>query len=126
MRLLLDTHTLLWWLDDHPSLSARARETISAPSNVVYLSAVVMWEVRIKAALGKLDIPDDFRRVVDQQGFVKLVLTIDHADALAALPFHHRDPFDRMLIAQAVFEGFSVVTADGAFRSYDVHVIPAS
>jgi PIN domain nuclease of toxin-antitoxin system len=126
VNLLLDTHPLLWWLDDHPSLAARAREMISDPSNVVYLSAVVMWEARIKAALGKLDIPDDFRRVVDRQGFVELVLTIDHADTLAALPFHHRGPFDRMLIAQAMFEGLSVVTADRAFRSYDVHVIPAS
>lgn len=126
MKLLLDTHTLLWWLDDHPALSVRTRETISSPNNVVYLSAVVMWEIRIKAALGKLGIPDDFRRVVDRQGFVELAMTIDHADAVAALPFHHRDPFDRMLIAQAVCEGLSVVTADSAFGRYDVHVIPAS
>jgi len=125
MNLLLDTHVLLWWLADDPRLGDRARDLIADPDNAVYLSAVVTWEIRIKQSIGKLDIPTDFRPVVDAQGFTGLPLTIDHTDALAALPMHHRDPFDRMLVAQARSEGLTVLTADASFRSYDVGVVPA-
>lgn len=125
MNLLLDTHVLLWWLRDDPRLGVRARDVIADPGTTVYLSPVVMWEIRIKQAIGKLDVPLDFRAVVDAQGFTELPLTIDHTDALDALPMHHRDPFDRMLIAQARSEGLTLITADDSFRTYEVPVVPA-
>ena len=125
MNLLLDTHVLLWWLGDDPRLGARARGSIADPDTTVYLSAVVMWEVRIKQAIGKLDVPPDLRTVVDAQGFTELPLTIDHTDALTELPMHHRDPFDRMLIAQARSEALTVVTADERFRAYEVPFLGA-
>lgn len=125
MNLLLDTHALLWWLADDSALPASARELITDPDSTVYLSAVVMWEIRIKQAIGKLIIPEDFRRVVDDQGFTELPVTIDHTDALAALPMHHRDPFDRLLIAQAVAEGLTIVSVDESLRQYQVPVVPS-
>jgi PIN domain nuclease of toxin-antitoxin system len=125
MNLLLDTHVLLWWLSDDRRLGDRARELIADPDTTVYLSAVVMWEIRIKQAIGTLDIPADFRAVVNAQGFTELPLTIDHTEALAALPMHHRDPFDRMLIAQARSERLTVITADDSFRAYEAPVLDA-
>lgn len=125
MNLLLDTHVLLWWLSDDRRLGDRARELIADPDTTVYLSAVVMWEIRIKQAIGTLDIPADFRAVVNAQGFTELPLTIDHTEALARLPMHHRDPFDRMLIAQARSERLTVITADDSFRAYEAPVLDA-
>jgi PIN domain nuclease of toxin-antitoxin system len=122
MNLLLDTHVLLWWLSDDQRLGERARGLIADPENTVYLSAVVLWEIRIKEAIGKLDLPADFRTAVDSQGFTELPLTLDHTDALAELPLHHGDPFDRMLIAQARSEDLTVLTADHSFRKYEVPV----
>jgi PIN domain nuclease of toxin-antitoxin system len=125
MNLLLDTHVLLWWLDDHPSLSENARTIIADGSNMVFVSAVVVWEIRIKQALGKLLIPDSFRRVLDQQSFEMLAITVDHAHAAGELPVHHRDPFDRMLIAQAKVEGFTVMTRDAIFETYCIPIVKA-
>lgn len=125
MNLLLDTHVLLWWLDDNPRLGDRSRGLIADPENAVYLSAVVLWEIRIKQAIGKLDVPPDLRMVVDSQDFTELPLTIDHTDALAELPMHQHDPFDRMLVAQARSEGLTLLTADDSFRCYDVPVVSA-
>lgn len=125
MNVLLDTHVLLWWLSDDPRLGARARELIADPDTTVYLSAVVMWEIRIKQAIGKLAVARDFRTVVDTQGFTELPLTINHTEALAQLPMHHRDPFDRMLIAQARSERLTVVTADESLCAYEVSVLDA-
>jgi PIN domain nuclease of toxin-antitoxin system len=112
MNLLLDTHVLLWWLDASPSLSQTASETISDVSNLVFVSAAVVWEIRIKQALGKLKIPSDFRQVLERH-------------AVGDLPSHHRDPFDRMLIAQAKVEGLTIVTHDKIFRQYRVPIIEA-
>lgn len=123
MNLLLDTHVLLWWLDDHPSLSQPCRSAIADGGNLVFVSATVIWEIRIKQAVGKLKIPHTFRRTLDQQAFSWLPITVDHAHALAALPPHHRDPFDRMLIAQAHAEGFTVVTHDSIFKKYRIPVM---
>lgn len=123
MNLLLDTHVLLWWLDDHPSLSQRCRSAIADGSNLVFVSAAVVWEIRIKQAVGKLKIPTAFRRILVQQPFNWLPITVDHAHALEGLPLHHRDPFDRMLIAQAHIEGFTVVTHDFIFRKYKIPVM---
>jgi PIN domain nuclease of toxin-antitoxin system len=79
MKLLLDTHVLLWWLEDNPSLNGKAREYITQSDNLVFVSAAVIWEIQIKKALGKLRIPTDFRRVVDRQSFERLAITSDHA-----------------------------------------------
>jgi PIN domain nuclease of toxin-antitoxin system len=125
MNILLDTHVLLWWLDDNPALSKKARAHISDGNNLIFVSAVVIWEIRIKQNLGKLDIPQDFRRVVEQQPFEFLVITIEHAHAVGDLPAVHRDPFDRMLIAQAKTEGFTILTRDRLFKKYKVPTISA-
>jgi len=123
MNLLLDTHVLLWWLEDHPALSAAVKKRIASRDNLVFLSAAVIWEIRIKEAIGKLDIPSDFSRVLDRQPFEKLAIKVEHAHAVKDLPLHHRDPFDRMLIAQAVTEGLTIATHDPVFEKYSVPLI---
>lgn len=125
MNILLDTHALLWWLDDHPSLSERARATISDGGNLIFVSAVVIWEIRIKQALGKLKIPPDFRQVLDRQSFETLSVTVEHAHAVGDIPTVHRDPFDRMLLAQANVEGFTIVSRDSVFQRYNIPLIKA-
>lgn len=116
---------LLWWLDDNPALSDKARVHISDGNNLIFVSAAVIWEIRIKESLGKLDIPPDFRQVLEQQPFELLAITIEHAHAVGDLPPIHRDPFDRMLIAQAKTEGFTILTRDPLFREYRVPFIQA-
>jgi PIN domain nuclease of toxin-antitoxin system len=123
MNFLLDTHVLLWWLDDSPHLSEAGRNAIANPDNLIVLSAVIIWEIRIKQALGKLEIAPNFYRVINNQGFELLSITADHADATGDLPMHHRDPFDRMLIAQAKLEGLSIVTHDTVFKRYGIPVM---
>lgn len=125
MNLLLDTHTVLWWLSDDPALSETARAAIADPENTVFLSAVVVWEIRIKQSIGKLDLPDDFGEVLDGQRFAELAVTVDHARTIAVLPALHRDPFDRMLVAQAMVEHMAIVTRDRSIADYDVDVIAA-
>jgi PIN domain nuclease of toxin-antitoxin system len=125
LNILLDTHVLLWWLDDNPVLSDKARRPISDGSNLIFVSAAVIWEIRIKQSLGKLDIPLNFRQVLEQQPFELLAITIEHAHAVGGLPPIHRDPFDRMLIAQAKTEGFTILTRDPLFREYRVPLIQA-
>lgn len=125
MNLLLDTHVLLWWLDDHPSLSEKARTSISNGENLVFVSAAVIWEIRVKQALGKLEIPADFRQVLERQAFEMLSVTAKHAHAVGDLPAYHSDPFDRMLVAQARVEGFTVVTRDAIFERYQIPIVKA-
>ena len=123
MNLSLDTHALLWWLDDSPALGQSARTAIMDDRNIVVVSAAVVWEIRIKQALGKLDIDASFLEVIRGQGFELLSITADHAYAVGELPMHHRDPFDRLIIAQALLEGLTVVTRDPLFAKYAVPVI---
>ena len=125
MNLLLDTHVLLWWLDDNPNLSNKARAVIADGKNLVFVSAVVIWEIRIKEALGKLEIPRNFRKVLDDQPFETLDITIEHAHAVGDLTAYHRDPFDRMLVAQAKVEGLTLVTHDIRLKKYKVPLIEA-
>ena len=118
MRLLLDTHVLLWVLADSPKLSATGRSTIEG-ADEVYVSAASMWEIAIKAGLGKL--PVDMTRLaaaVDASGFLELYITTEHAAFVAELPHHHRDPFDRLLIAQAMTEPLVFLTADDSLQQY--------
>jgi PIN domain nuclease of toxin-antitoxin system len=121
----LDTHILLWWLDDNPVLSDKARMPISDGNNLIFVSAAVIWEIRIKQSLGKLDIPPNFRQVLEQQPFEFLAITIEHAHAVGELPEIHHDPFDRILIAQAKTERFTILTRDPLFKKYMIPLIQA-
>ncbi len=125
MSLLLDTHVLLWWLDDHPTLSRKARAAIADGKNLVFISAVVIWEIRIKQALGKLAIPQNFQKVLNAQSFEMLDITVEHAHAIKDLPAHHRDPFDRMLVAQTKVEHLTLVTRDICLKKYKIPLIEA-
>jgi PIN domain nuclease of toxin-antitoxin system len=125
MNLLLDTHALLWWLGDDPTLSGKARDAIADGRNVVFVSAASIWEIRIKQAIGKLKLPRSFREVLEAQAFMNLPVTAEHAHGVLALPPHHRDPFDRMLVAQAKAERLTVVTRDERIKRYGVSVLDA-
>ena len=125
MNLLLDTHVLLWWLNGHPTLSKKSQAAIADGKNLVFVSAVVVLEIRIKEALGKLEIPQNFKKVLESQPFEMLDITVEHAHAVRDLPAHHRDPFDRMLVAQAKVEGFTLVTHDVRLKKYKVPLISA-
>ena len=124
MRLLLDTRLLLWWLENSPSLSARARETIRDPENTVFVSAVSLWEIWLKQSLGKLRLPVDFTERLAAESFESLPLMASHARQVGLLPWHHGDPFDRMLVAQAQVEKLVLLTADNALAAYGpvVHI----
>ncbi|WP_324275443.1 type II toxin-antitoxin system VapC family toxin [Blastococcus brunescens] len=111
MRLLLDTHALLWWLADDPQLDRSAAEAI-AEADVVAVSAASAWEIAIKQAIGKLSGPDDLPGELVSNGFTELPVSVVHAVTAGALPPHHADPFDRMLIAQARIEALTLVTRD--------------
>lgn len=125
MRLLLDTHVLLWWLADDPRLDEAARGAIAEPANDTFASAASMWELSIKADLGKVSMPDDLGEQLAANSFTPLPVQMTHALAVRHLPDHHRDPFDRLLVAQAQLEGLTIVTADQAIPRYDVAVLAA-
>lgn len=125
MRLLLDTHALLWALADDPTLARDAQSAISDPGNWVAVSAVSGWEIETKRATGKLRAPENLVETVLATRFVQLPLTLEHGVAAGRLPRHHKDPFDRMLVAQAQLEGLTIVTRDPRFEPYSVAVLPA-
>ena len=125
MTLLLDTHVLLWWMDNPGQLSRQAQRAIQDGANRVYISAAVAWEIAIKKSLGKLSTTDDLEEMMDANRFIPLPVTIPHALAVLSLPNHHRDPFDRMLVAQAMHEGFRLVTRDQEIAKYPVPQIMA-
>lgn len=123
MRLLLDTHALLAFLSGDYELSPGALAAIEQPGTSVIGSTVNIWEIAIKRSLGKLDAPDDLIERADEAGAELLPITPRHALAVGELPHHHRDPFDRLLIAQARLEGCAIVTGDRAFPAYEVPVV---
>lgn len=123
MRLLLDTHALIWAASDAGRLSATAGAALRDPSNDVYVSAVSGWEIAIKRARGRLRFPDIDRAMLAALRMTELPVYLRHAAQISALPDHHRDPFDRMLIAQANADGLSIVSRDRAFAAYDVTVL---
>ena len=123
MRLLLDSHVLLWFLWQSPLLGARATVAIADPDNEVFVSAASIWEIALKRAKALLDAPGNLSSVVEQAGFVPLPLSLMHAEQAAMLPVHHRDPFDRMLIAQAQAEGLVLVTRDAHIRRYGIRTM---
>ena len=127
MRVLLDTHAFLWWVLEDPRLSARARSLIAAPETDVLISAASAWEIAIKAADRRLDLPEPAQAYVPSRiaanGFRELQVTVQHALCAGSLPNIHRDPFDRLLVAQAQVETIPIVTSDPAISRYDVDVI---
>lgn len=125
MRLLLDTHAFLWWVSDFRQIAESARRAIANPDSDVFVSAVSGWEIAIKKARGRLAAPDNLAAVVEEKRLAHLPLTFGHAERAATLPPHHRDPFDRMLIAQALAEGLILVTRDSRIPLYDVPTLRA-
>ncbi len=131
MKLLLDTHVLLWALTAPGRLTERQRETIQDPTNTVFSSTINIVEIAIKTSIGKLTVADSLERnryaelftAITDSGFEMLSFTGTHAASIQTLPFHHRDPFDRMIIAQAVAEGYTIVTADAQFSAYPVELV---
>jgi PIN domain nuclease of toxin-antitoxin system len=127
MNALLDTHVLLWWMADDPRIAKGARKLLSDRSVSLLWSVASTWELAIKASLGKLRLPEPLgvylRGRLTQQGVSVLLVTQEHASAVAELPMHHRDPFDRMLVAQAMVEGLALVTGDPAMRAYSLNLI---
>ena len=123
MRLLLDTHVVLWWLADDPALTSVHRATIRDARTTVFYSAVSVVEISIKASQDKLEAPTDLVEQLEAQRFEELPLTAAHAVRLRDLPWHHRDPFDRMLIAQAQEEELTFATVDRRCRDYEVRLL---
>lgn len=122
MRLLLDTHVFLWWREASSRLSAEAREAIG-DADEAFVSAATAWEVAIKVALKKLRLPGPLEPAIEDGGFDKLPVLFAHASAVTGLAPHHRDPFDRILIAQALVESLTIVTHDRRFEPYGVSVL---
>lgn len=123
MQLLLDTHALIWWLINDSTLSIEAKKAIANPDNIVFVSAASAWEIAIKKSLGKLQAPDDLKVQIEEKRFTPLAINIDHVLTVEELPLHHQDPFDRILIAQAISENLIVVTRDRKFEAYKVKTI---
>lgn len=119
-RLLLDTHVLVWCLSDAARLTEAARNAIANPHNDVFVSAITGWEIAVKRAKGTMTAPDNLSALVEERDFTHLPLTFHHAEQAGKLPMHHRDPFDRFLIAQAQAEGLILVTRDPHIPRYDV------
>lgn len=122
MNLLLDTHILLWWLSGNKRLPSAARKAI-ADSARAYVSAATVWEIAIKVALGKLEFRGDMAQQLALNNLLPLAVTLLHALTAGALPMHHSDPFDRMIIAQAKIESLTLLTHDARLRDYDVPVL---
>jgi PIN domain nuclease of toxin-antitoxin system len=123
VRLLLDTHIYLWWLNDDPSLSESVRDAIANVDSIVHVSAASIWEASVKTAAGRLELESaDILSAIESSGFVELPITASHAAHSAWLPRHHGDSFDRLLIAQAQLEGLTLVSTDRLFVAYDVHL----
>jgi len=125
-RILLDTHALIWWMNGDQSLGEFAFECIENENNQVYVSAASVWEMSIKRQLGKLECPLDLDSVIEKMGFSKLPISVFHGEQAGQLPVHHKDPFDRMLIAQAQAEGLQIITKDEHFPSYGISLIDAT
>jgi PIN domain nuclease of toxin-antitoxin system len=123
LKLLLDTHALIWWTADAPDLPDRARDVIADPANEILVSVASFWEIAIKRALGKLEFPEDFETTLTEEGFALLPITFGHLRSLERLESKHRDPFDRMLVAQASADGLVVVTGDPTIGQHEVTVI---
>ena len=125
MNLLLDTHVLLWWLDDPTFLSEQALISIKDPNNEVIVSVVSAWEIAIKKTLGKLEAPDNLKQMIGDAGFMLMPINYEHVWEVQDLPFHHDDPFDRLLVAQTKVENLMLVTRDSRMGAYKIAILNA-
>ena len=123
MNLLLDTHVFLWWCDQNSQLKDEASEAIANPDNTIYISVASAWEIAIKEALGRLKTPGQVEDAVEKNRFSPLGISFAHARTAGALPLHHRDPFDRMLVAQAQTDRLVIVTHDSILQPYQVDIL---
>jgi PIN domain nuclease of toxin-antitoxin system len=126
MEVLLDTHAVIWWFEAAAGLSKRASSIISSPGNLILISAAVGWELAIKVNLGKFNTPSlvqELHGLVVREGFAELPISLEHAVRAGMLPLHHRDPFDRLLVAQAQARGAPILSSDRALDAYDVRRI---
>lgn len=126
MRLLLDTHVMVWALGDPDRLSRKASAAIKAEENEVFVSVVSPWELAVKGPREGLRLPDDLAAKLGRHRFSLLPVRFEHTAPIKSMPYHHRDPFDRMLVAQAVVEGLTIVTADRKLTKYQVSLLPAA
>lgn len=124
MRLLLDSHTLLWWMDDPSKLNPSARQAISDPANLVFASAASVWELGLKVSKGKLRLPTGFHQMLRVNGIEPLAFTAEHAVESMSLPAIHGDPFDRALVAQCRLETMTLATRDGMLGGYGIAILP--
>ena len=125
VKLLLDTHAFLWWLSSPEQITPATAMQIADTNNEIFVSVVSLWEIAIKRTIGKLQAPIDLQLDVARVGFELLPITVNHIAATERLPLHHRDPFDRMLIAQATQEQAALVTRDPLFPPYGIPLLPA-
>lgn len=123
MNLLLDTHIILWWLDNNDKLPEEYFSAIADSNNICFISSATIWEISIKSALGKLEIPDNFTDILEQEGFNELQISWEHAARIRQLPSHHKDPFDRLIIAQAIIEDYTLLTVDKIIPEYGVKLL---
>lgn len=122
MTFLLDTHVLLWALGNPSALNSKTRQLIQDVRNTIFVSAASVWEIAVKKALGKLEAPNNLEDTLNASHFAPLLISWSHAVAAGKLPPHHKDPFDRMLIAQAQHEGLTLLTHDKRLKAYDAHI----
>lgn len=123
MKYLLDSHTLLWATSQSQLLSETARREIAAPQNIIFVSLASLWELRLKESLGKLKVLPGFYRQLPEMGYELLPLSLAHIETFGNLPWHHKDPFDRMLVAQAMTEQLTLMTRDATLLQYEVSVM---
>ena len=123
MKLLLDTHILLWWLTQDRKLSQTETAIITDPDNLIFVSAATAWEIAVKKMIGKLSAPDDLSAALAANDFFELPISIEHTQKLYQLPLHHHDPFDRMLIVQAMSEDLTLMTRDAKIALYGIKII---
>jgi PIN domain nuclease of toxin-antitoxin system len=125
-RVLVDTHAFLWWLANDSALGDFSKDLLREPRNEVYVSAASIWEISIKSRLGKLKAPSEIDSIVEDEGFIGLPISLYHGRSAGQLPLIHRDPFDRMLVAQAQSEGLVILTADPIFPEYGISTLQAN
>lgn len=122
LKLLLDTHVLLWAFSDPKKLSSKAQREIESPENIIFVSLASLWEIQIKESINKIKLPKDFFQKIEPTGFEILPISLAHIQNLKKLPLHHRDPFDRMIISQALCEDIVLMTQDKEIAQYQVRI----
>ncbi|MBN9542883.1 MAG: type II toxin-antitoxin system VapC family toxin [Alphaproteobacteria bacterium] len=123
MHYLIDTHIFLWWIDNNKKLSEKIKSVIANPSNIIFVSSVTTWEITIKKSLGKLEVPDNIIEIIEECGFETLSISPIHTLGIENLPDIHDDPFDRLLISQAICEDLILITNDQYIKQYDLKLL---